>query len=149
MKLLNYDNEHLIFGLLFMISNKLQVIGDSFYDEITVKQWFVLVVIDTLKEEYPSLSDVANMVGSSHQNVKQIVNKLISKGYLKIVQDENDKRRSLIKMTDKCEKLQNDYKEKESEFMRDLFRGTKEDDLKKVVEVFLRLSENIEEMKYE
>ncbi|MCQ4794206.1 MarR family transcriptional regulator [Anaerofustis stercorihominis] len=149
MKLPNYDNEHLIFGLFFMLSNKLQVLGDSFYEEITVKQWFVLVVIDTFKEEYPSLSDVAEMVGSSHQNVKQIVNKLTDKGYLQIVRDENDKRRSLIKMTDKCEKLQRDYKEKENEFMTNLFKGTKDEDLKKVVEVFLRLSDNIEEMKNE
>lgn len=149
MKLPNYDSEHLIFGLFFMLSNKLQVLGDSFYEEITVKQWFVLVVIDTFKEEYPSISDVAEMVGSSHQNVKQIVNKLTDKGYLQIVRDENDKRRSLIKMTDKCEKLQKDYKEKENEFMTNLFKGTKEEDLKKVVEVFLRLIDNIEEMKNE
>ena len=149
MKLPNYDNEHLIFVFFFMLSNKLQVLGDSFYEEITVKQWFVLVVIDTFKEEYPSISDVAEMVGSSHQNVKQIVNKLTDKGYLQIVRDENDKRRSLIKMTDKCEKLQKDYKEKENEFMTNLFKGTKEEDLKKVVEVFLRLIDNIEEMKNE
>lgn len=34
------DNERILFGLFFVFGNRLQAAGDSFYDEITCKQFF-------------------------------------------------------------------------------------------------------------
>ena len=76
-----YDDEFLMFGLLFVLGNKLQVIGDSFYEEITSKQWFVLVMLGVLGDN-PTLNELSEGMGSSHQNVKQLLVKLQEKGYV-------------------------------------------------------------------
>lgn len=55
----------------------------------------------TAKEYLPELSRVAEIMGSSHQNVKQILNKLEDKGYVKTVLDEQDKRKQRIILTEK------------------------------------------------
>lgn len=41
-------------------------------------------------------------MGSSHQNVKQILLKLEKKGFVTIIVDKNDKRKQRIELTDYC-----------------------------------------------
>ena len=75
MKLEDYDSRHLLFAALFMTSNRLQSIGDRFNEEITSKQWFLLAALNTF-EYAPTFNELSSLMGSSHQNVKQIALKL-------------------------------------------------------------------------
>lgn len=43
MKLENIDIEYAIYGMLFSLSNRIQTIGDKEFNDITVKQHFVLI----------------------------------------------------------------------------------------------------------
>ena len=144
MKLPPYDEDHLFFGMLFMISNRLQVIGDHFFEEITTKQWFVLVVLEIFGEEYPTFNELAEGVGSSHQNVKQLVVKLEEKGFVRILKDPLDRRKSRIALTLKMKSIVEKYREKEEQFLNGLFAGIRTEDLRKAVSVFLKMQENME-----
>ena len=44
-------------------------------------------------------------MGSSHQNVKQILLKLEKKGFVSISVDEQDKRKQRIELTDYCQEF--------------------------------------------
>ena len=44
MELKNYPAPYVLFGSLLAMGNRLQAAGDRFYDEITTKQWFVLIL---------------------------------------------------------------------------------------------------------
>ena len=89
MELKNYPAPYVLFGSLLAMGNRLQAAGDRFYDEITTKQWFVLAVLETFSAP-PTLGELARGVGSSHQNVKQLVLKLQQKGYVALAQDGRD-----------------------------------------------------------
>ena len=41
------DHKYALFGLFFAFHNRLQSVGDSFYDEITCKQFFLLACMST------------------------------------------------------------------------------------------------------
>lgn len=141
-----YPDSYLLFGMIFAVSNRLQVIGDRFYQEITAKQWFVLVTLELFGQEHPTLNELSDAVGSSHQNVKQLVLKLQQKGYVQLYTDVRDRRKSRVAKTDKCAELASAYHEKETEFIKQLFAGTQPDELKSTLRVLMTLEKNMENM---
>ncbi len=42
----NIDRRYHIFGMLFLLSNKLETLGNNFLGELTTKQWFFYVNIN-------------------------------------------------------------------------------------------------------
>ncbi|HEX3023487.1 MAG TPA: MarR family transcriptional regulator [Lachnospiraceae bacterium] len=146
-KLMEYDDEHILFGILFVLGNRLQVIGDTFYEEITTKQWLVLIILEVMEEQPPTLNELADAMGSSHQNVKQLVLKLESKGYVEMLSDEHDRRKTRIKMSESCHKVFEKYKPMEMEFMERLYEGVDKEDLKGAVRTLLQLEENMINMR--
>lgn len=96
------DIEKEIFARLFQLSNKLQTYLDSILktDKLTAKQFFLMIVVYSFADNPPTLSELSNRVGSSRQNVKQIVLKLEKQGFLELKNDEKDKRIIRIFLTD-------------------------------------------------
>ena len=71
----NMDKRLIAYVNIFVLANRLQAIMDKGLEEITAKQWLALTMIDAF-EEAPTLKEMANLAGVTHQNMKQIVNKL-------------------------------------------------------------------------
>ena len=69
------DNAHFLIGLLNAMMNNFQTVGDTFFEEMSWKQCFVMICIG-LFEEPPTLKELSELMGSSHQNVKKMVEKL-------------------------------------------------------------------------
>ena len=71
-------------GLLSAFDNRFQACADKFFKEITWKQFFAIICINICKEN-PTINELSEVMGSSHQNVKQLLLKLESKGFVKAV----------------------------------------------------------------
>lgn len=143
----NIDDKYIIFATFFMLSNRLQTIGDSFFKEVSTKQWFVLLVLSGIMNDYvPTLNELSEVVGSSHQNVKQLVLKLEQKGFVELHKDEKDARRLRIKITPKVEAFHKSYESKSAEFMDELFSDCKKEDLATTLNVLLSLNNNLERL---
>ncbi|MDF2943003.1 MAG: Transcriptional regulator, MarR family [Herbinix sp.] len=140
------DNKYVIFALIFMLSNQLQTIGDSFFAEISTKQWFVLVILGIMDGYSPTLNELSSAVGSSHQNVKQLVLKLEQKGYVELSKDAEDGRRLRITPTRKSEEFSKAYDKKSSAFMSKLFDHFEETDLAATKKVMLSMRDRLEGM---
>jgi DNA-binding MarR family transcriptional regulator len=72
-------------------------------DDLTTQQAAVLTAVSTL--DAPSISDVAGVLGSTRQNVTQLVNALVRKGMLHIDDDPTDSRRRVLSTT----RISDDY----------------------------------------
>lgn len=140
------ENKYVIFALIFMLSNRLQTIGDTFFEEVSTKQWFVMLVLGIMNGYSPTLNELSEAVGSSHQNVKQLALKLEQKGYVEINKDEKDARRLRISLTKKSYDFQDAYQEKSSQFLETLFNNFKEDDLLVAKNVLFSMREILERM---
>lgn len=143
----HYDDEYMMFGMMFVLGNKLQVIGDSFYEEITTKQWFVLLMLEVFGDNTPTLNELSQAMGSSHQNTKQLVLKLEKKGYLETYTDAKDKRKIRIRVTPSYDELVKKYSIKQQEFMKLLFREIEKEDIKIALKTLIQFEKNLEEMK--
>lgn len=74
---------HQTWSTLFSTANKLQITGDKYLKKLTIRQIMVLIAIIHLPENETTLNNIAKMLGTSKQNVKQIVSSLEKKDYLK------------------------------------------------------------------
>ena len=132
-----------LFGLLFAFMNRLQVAGDSFYEEITCKQWFLLACMNLYSKEAPTANELAETMGCSRQNVKEILNALVKKEILVLKQDENDKRKQRIYLTSKQKRLAKKYQNKEMDFLELLYKGISDDEIKNVFQIISRMEKNL------
>lgn len=148
MKLTDKEKRRFILGSYFIIANKLQNYGDLYLKEmnLTTKQWLLLAVLEKDFEEigkYPGIGELANSLGTSHQNVKQIANKLEKKGLVKLFKDEEDKRVLRVKSTKENRSLwetRNDVNDAELE---KTFKNFEDIELDNFMNCLLKFYENV------
>ncbi len=141
------DGRYALFGILFALQNRLQAVGDTFYDEITCKQFFLLACMNLFQGEAPTVQDLAQVMGSSHQNIKQILNKLERGGFVSVVPDEADRRKLRISLTEYAAETGEKYRLKEEEFMTGLFDGVEEVEAKQAFLTLSKLEANLMKLK--
>lgn len=142
------DKEKFIFGSLFLLANKLQAIGDQYLsaDDMTIKQWFLTVMISQFKDAPPTLSEVAEIMGSSRQNVKQLALKLQEKDFLSIEKDETDGRALRLKLTQKSQEFWEKRMDNDSKFILNLFKDISQSELDSIYSGFNKLLGQIEKL---
>lgn len=137
------EKQRYIFGSIFLLSNRLQTIGDRYLKDITTKQWFLMVVIGQFGDHEPTLSEVAKEMGTSRQNLKQIATKLQDKGFLRIRKDENDSRILRLSITEKSEKFWEGRIQQDIDFINNLFVGITPKELDEVYSGFNKILNNV------
>ena len=137
------DGRYALFGLLFALQNRLQAVGDTFYDEITCKQFFLMACMNLFQGEAPTVQDLAQVMGSSHQNIKQILNKLEQKGFVSVEPDAADRRKLRISLTEYAAVTGEKYRLKEEEFMAGLFAGVTEEEAKQAFFILSKMEANL------
>lgn len=141
------DGRYALFGLLFALQNRLQAVGDTFYEEITSKQFFLMACMNLFQGEAPTVQELAQVMGSSHQNVKQILNKLEQKGFVRVEPDEADRRKLRISLTEYAAVTGEKYRAKEEEFMTGLFDGVDEEEAKTAFLTLSKIEANLMRVK--
>lgn len=137
-----------LLGLLSAFDNRYQAAADAFFKEITWKQFFAVICINLCKEP-PTINELSDVMGSSHQNVKQILLKLEKKGFIAFIADDKDKRKQRIIVTDRCRDFleENDNNGKQSQYIIGrIFDGVSEKDLNTTIKTIMRMERNLSEL---
>ena len=145
---LNFDGipaSYYLLGLLSAFENRFQAMADSVMKEISWKQFFAIVCINMCKEP-PTIRELSEVLGSSHQNVKQILLKLESKGFVEFRGDEADKRKQRIVLTKKCMKFCEKNNDTSIKIMEKMFSGISEKDLKTTIRTITMIEKNLSEV---
>lgn len=149
MLLQGMDTRYALFGTFFAFHNRLQATGDAFYQEITCKQFFLIICLELFGENAPTIRELAEVMGSSHQNVKQIADKLERSGFIRQTRDQEDRRKIRIYPTEKLQSLGERYEAKSKEFIERFYAGTTQEELETVYQVMSRLEKNLTGLKEE
>lgn len=139
------DKKKFIFGTLFILANKLQTIGDQYLgvDDMTTRQWFLTVMIDQYGDYAPTLTEVAALMSSSHQNVKQLALKLEKKGFVSIEKDAKDGRILRLHITPKCKAFWENRENKDNQFLGTMFQDIGNDELDVLYDAFNKMIERV------
>lgn len=95
-------NEQYVFGKLFKLVNEIQTTGNHTIREVTIRQWFLLVMLKNLGNEASSVTDLADFTGSTRQSVIQTIDTLQKKGFIETSVLEEDKRAKKVRLTQKA-----------------------------------------------
>jgi Transcriptional regulators len=142
----NKNMQAYIYGGIFALSNKLQLLGDKFDSNISTKQWLLIAIIANFKDEVPTISMTAEKFGSSRQNVKKMASILEKRGFLTIVKDKEDGRIQRLKLTERCIDYFKQRHEREEKYMEGLFADFDEELLTGFFRGMKQLEKNIMKM---
>jgi len=123
------DREKYVFGSILLLANKLQNWGDGVVEDISMKQWLLVMLISKMGTENPTLKEVADFSGTSRQNVKKILEQLEKKGYVKIVKSGIDARALNVSLTKKTYDYFEAHAEKGDKAVNTLFSEIMDDEL--------------------
>jgi DNA-binding MarR family transcriptional regulator len=140
----NIPPSYYLLGLLSAFENRFQAMADKEIGEISWKQFFAIVCINMCKEP-PTLNELSEVLGSSHQNVKQILLKLEKKGFIVFEPDKKDKRKQRIMLTEQCRKFCEENEEMSRAIMGNMFAGVTEKELNTTIQTIMKIENNIKE----
>ncbi|UNK21164.1 MarR family transcriptional regulator [Paenibacillus sp. N3/727] len=132
-----------IFGGILTLANRLQVLGDKLDENVTLKQWLLIAVISKFGRSSPTISEVAEMIGNSRQNVKKMALILERQGFVSLMKDDHDARIFRIHLTPKCIAYFQSRGEKEAQFMDALFDAFDENLTDGLYEGVRKLADNV------
>ncbi len=139
------DDRFFLIGLLNEFMNRFQTVGDRFSGEISWKQCFTLICIQFFKEP-PTLKELSYLMGSSHQNVKQLLLKLEKSGFVNLEPDEFDKRKQRIVLTEKAAAFCEEHDKPSINYVGKLFEAVEEEALNITVQTLIRLDSQLQDM---
>lgn len=138
----NMEMSSYLIGLMNQFNNRFQSAADAMFEEISWKQEFFLRCV-TLFREPPTIKDMAEMVGCSHQNAKQILSKLEKNGFVEIGQDLNDRRKQRIVTTEKGIFVLGKCMKQSAKAKSDVFADIAPEDLQATIRVLTTLNDRL------
>ena len=133
---------YFLLGLLSAFENRFQSVADDAIKEISWKQFFAIICIDLCKSS-PTVGELAEIMGSSHQNVKQILLKLEKKGFVNITVDEKDRRKQRIELTEYSREFSAKNDEISANIMKKMFESISDEQLQTTIQTIIKIEDNL------
>lgn len=135
------EMEKYILVVLFLVQQRWgYVINREFgADQITTKQWLLLVILGNAFNHAPSMQEMAEAMSTTHQNVKQLATRLEDRGLLTIERDPDNRRILRLKVTPKCQEFWENRSENDVEAINALYDGLDDEEIKKLFEIMSKL----------
>ncbi|QQO07771.1 MarR family winged helix-turn-helix transcriptional regulator [Breznakiella homolactica] len=121
---------HQALAALFSVTNKLQMRGDKYLQDLTIRQMLAVPAIIHAPDGKATISHIARQLGTTKQSAKQIVDALERKNYLSVTPSELDKRAVNITITPEGARAFSLCAERTDEFLADIFHDFTTEDLK-------------------
>ena len=124
--------------------NRYQSAANAFFKELSWQQMFFLNGV-TLFKEAPSIKDMADFLGCTHQNANKLYAKLLRDGYIVSQQDRDDHRKQRIYLTDKALRFLADKKVGSSKSVQDIFSVVSDAEMEMLIDVMAKLTDSLGE----
>ncbi|GFZ33103.1 MarR family transcriptional regulator [Clostridium zeae] len=93
------------YATLFSLTNKVQMVGDKYLEGLTSRQYMTIVAMAHLDEDERTINNIARKLGTTKQSVKQLIDIMEKKGYIKTVPSTKDKRAINVMITEEGTKV--------------------------------------------
>ena len=138
----NFEPPFILIALMSRFVNRYQSAANAFFKEVSWQQMFFLNGV-TLFKEAPSIKDMADFLGCTHQNANKLYAKLLQDGYIVSQQDENDRRKQRLFLTDKTKVFLADNKVGSSERVKEIFSVVSDDEMEILIDAMAKLTDHL------
>ena len=139
------EASYFLIGLLSAFENRFQAVADAEMKELSWKQFFAMICVSLCKDA-PTVKELAQIMGSSHQNVKQILIKLEKKGFVSVEEDAEDRRKQRIRLTQYAAQFCAQNDDRSMQLLQRMFQGVSEEQLQMTIQTLLQLESNLKEL---
>lgn len=120
--------EQQAFSKIFLVNNQLQRESGKLSEELTLKQWFFLIMLYKSKIPEPSVNDLAEQMGVSRQSVKKTVALLEKRKYVTVSISTKDSRALCIKPTQQAIQFLRENQWRGNQLLQSIFDGISDED---------------------
>lgn len=138
------EQKQYIFGSVLILNNKLHGMKIAGLGDLTIKQFILLISIRNMENPAPSIQETADILGTTRQNVKKMLEILEREEYVAIRKSKEDRRSFCVSLTDKCFRYFEQHNDAGEKIINLLFDGIKEEDISSTFRVINTLMENID-----
>ncbi|AOT69506.1 MarR family winged helix-turn-helix transcriptional regulator [Geosporobacter ferrireducens] len=124
---------------LFSVTNKLQMQGDKYLQDITIRQMLAIPAIIHAPHGKATINYLARQLGTTKQSAKQIVDVMEKKKYLSVAPSQLDKRAVNISITTEGYQAFKVCSERTDEFLADIFHDFTSEDLETLCTLLRKL----------
>lgn len=114
---------------LFSVTNKLQMQGDKYLQDLTIRQMLAIPAIIHAPDGKATINHIARQLGTTKQSAKQIVDAMAKKEYLSVAASERDRRARDLTITPEGNRAFKACSERTDEFLADIFHDFTTEDL--------------------
>lgn len=136
------ESPYFLLGLLSAFDNRFQATADRLIGEVSWKQFFTIICINLCKEA-PTLRQLAEVMGTSHQNCKQLLIKLEKKGFVALTPDPADKRKQRIALTPACLQFCRENDQRSTALMAQMFQGIPQEDILTTIRTIMQMEKQL------
>ncbi|MDS0525254.1 MarR family transcriptional regulator [Clostridium sp. SHJSY1] len=128
------------FSSLFSVSNKIQVLGDQYCESLTSRQYMTMLAVLHLSEDERSFINIAKKLGTTKQNVTQLIKSLEKKKFVSVIPSIKDKRAVNVSLTDEgMEAVIQCGKDTGLKFVVDLFKEFSKEEIETLWKLLVKL----------
>ena len=135
---------YVLIALMSRFVNRYQSAANAVFKELSWQQMFFLNGV-TLFKEAPSIKDMADFLGCTHQNANKLYAKLLRDGYIVSQQDGDDRRKQRIYLTDKALRFLSDKKVGSSKSVQDIFSVVSDAEMEMLIDAMAKLTDSLGE----
>ena len=136
------ESPYFLLGLLSAFDNRFQAAADRLIGEMSWKQFFTVICISLCRQS-PGIKELADIMGTSHQNCKQILLKLEKKGFVRLETDAKDKRRQRAHLTESCLAFCEKNDTVGTQVLQRLFDGIAPESLQTTIRTVMQMENNL------
>ncbi len=131
-----------IFALSFLMTRKWEVYYNRTTEkgDLSLKQLMLLIVVGTMGNE-PTIKEVSDVLATSHQNVRALLNQLEKKDFVTTYSDEKDKRITRIKLKEGKEAYWAERNDRDMKLIESLFEGLPLEDIQVTAKTLMALDQ--------
>ncbi len=138
------EREEYIIGSISLLSNRLSQFSDDIFPDITFKQFILLITISKMEVEEKSINSIAEVVGTTRQNIKRILTSLEAKEYVVISKSDYDARALKVELTQKTYQYFSDNEDSAKRKANQLFATFSDIEIDNLVSNFQKLFNRLE-----
>lgn len=128
------------FSSLFLVSNKFQVAGYKSCEPLTSRQYVTMLEVLHLPEDKTTLINITKKLGTTKQNVTQLIKSLEKKNFVSVIQSKKDKRAINVCLTEEgMDAVVKCGKDTGINFMADIFKDFTKEEIETLWRLLIKL----------
>ncbi len=143
-------NDYLMFGGVFALANKMQIVGDKMVEGLSTKQWFLIrTIMDMPSDPPPTITQIAREMDTTRQNATKMLETMERDRFVTIEGNDHDRRSRIVRLTETGLRHAFEVAENGQDFLKRLFDGIDPDTLHAAAKVVIKMMENLVKMQEE